>query len=288
MKNVKGIILAGGNATRLRPITSVITKQLLPIYDKPMIYYPLSILMLAKIKDIAIICAPEFKNSFKNLLGDGSQWGIKIKYLIQEKPEGIGQAYIIAEQFLQKQKSLMILGDNFLYGEGLTKILANTIKSKKPTIFGYEVNDPSRYGVLTLYKNKVTKIIEKPKIPDSNYAVTGLYFLDEKVAEYAKKIKKSKRGELEIVDILKIYLKKNILNTQLFGRGFNWFDTGTVDSLLDASNFVKSIQHRQGNIVGSPEEVSFRNKWIDDKSKLFDLNHKNSEYYKYIHEKLKN
>ena len=283
MNNTKGIILAGGMATRLFPITKTITKQLLPIYDKPMIYYPLTLLMLAKIRDIAIIVSPEQKKNFSSVLKDGSQWGIKLTYLVQNKPDGIGQAYIIAEKFLNNDNSLMILGDNLFYGNKIQLILKNILEKKIPSIFGYQVSDPERYGVISFNGNKVSKIIEKPKKPASNFVVTGLYYLDKNASKYAKKIKKSKRGELEISDILNIYLKNKNLHTELFGRGFAWLDTGTADSLLDASNFVKTIQARQGSIVGSPEEISLLNKWIS-KNKINNMIKTNnkSEYFNYL------
>ena len=282
--SVKGIILAGGQATRLFPITKVITKQLLPIYDKPMIYYPLSLLMLAKIKDIAIIISPEHKDSFVRLLGDGSQWGVKLTYLIQRKPEGIGQAYLIAEKFLKNQSSMMVLGDNIFYGNGLANILNSVSKKNSPTVFGYKVSDPTRYGVITFKQKKVIEIIEKPEKPKSNFAVTGLYFLDNKAPIYAKKIKKSSRGELEIADILNMYINKNKLVTKLLGRGFAWLDMGTIESLHSASNFVRTIQTRQGSLVGSPEEVSVINKWIS-KDKILKSNNNiyNSQYFKYLY-----
>ncbi len=283
MNNTKGIILAGGMATRLFPITKTITKQLLPIYDKPMIYYPLTLLMLAKIRDIAIIVSPEQKKNFSSVLKDGSQWGIKLTYLVQNKPDGIGQAYIIAEKFLNNDNSLMILGDNLFYGNKIQLILKNILEKKIPSIFGYKVSDPERYGVISFNGNKVSKIIEKPKRPASNFVVTGLYYLDKNASKYAKKIKKSKRGELEISDILNIYLKNKNLHTELFGRGFAWLDTGTADSLLDASNFVKTIQARQGSIVGSPEEISLLNKWISkNKIKNMIKTNNKSEYFNYL------
>ncbi len=283
MNNTKGIILAGGMATRLFPITKTITKQLLPIYDKPMIYYPLTLLMLAKIRDIAIIVSPEQKKNFYSVLKDGSQWGIKLTYLLQNKPDGIGQAYIIAEKFLNNNNSLMILGDNLFYGNKIQLILKNILEKKIPSIFGYKVSDPERYGVISFNGNKVTKIIEKPKRPASNFVVTGLYYLDKNASKYAKTIKKSKRGELEISDILNIYLKNKNLHTELFGRGFAWLDTGTADSLLDASNFVKTIQARQGSIVGSPEEISLLNKWISkNKIKNMIKTNNKSEYFNYL------
>ena len=283
MNNTKGIILAGGMATRLFPITKTITKQLLPIYDKPMIYYPLTLLMLAKIRDIAIIVSPEQKKNFYSVLKDGSQWGIKLTYLLQNKPDGIGQAYIIAEKFLNNNNSLMILGDNLFYGNKIQLILKNILEKKIPSIFGYKVSDPERYGVISFNGNKVSKIIEKPKKPASNFVVTGLYYLDKNASKYAKKIKKSKRGELEISDILNIYLKNKNLHTELFGRGFAWLDTGTADSLLDASNFVKTIQARQGSIVGSPEEISLLNKWISkNKIKNMIKTNNKSEYFNYL------
>lgn len=262
-KKRKGILLAGGKATRLFPITSSVSKQLLPVYDKPMIYYPLSVLMLAGIKEIAVIINPSHYKQFYYLLGDGSRYGIKLTYIIQEKPDGIAQSYLLAEKFLDGSPSLLILGDNIFFGVGFSSLLKKYSTNSRSSIFGYKVSNPARYGVLTFDKNKkIKKIEEKPKKPKSNYAVPGLYYLDSNASKYAKLLKPSNRGELEITSLLNIYIKKNKLNYQLIGRGYAWLDTGTTDSLLDAGNYVKTIQTRQGSLIGSPEEVAFGNGWI--------------------------
>lgn len=284
LKKRKGILLAGGSATRLFPITISVSKQLLPIYDKPMIYYPLSVLMLAGIRDIAIIVSPEYYKQFYSLLGDGSGYGIKLTYLIQEKPDGIAQSYLLAENFLDGSPSLLILGDNIFFGVGFSSLLKKYSSNQKSSIFGYKVSNPERYGVLTLDRNKKIKNIEeKPIKPKSNYAVTGLYFLDSNASKFAKLLKPSNRGELEITSLLNIYIKKNKLNYELMGRGYSWLDTGTTDSLLDAGNYVKTIQSRQGSLVGSPEEIALNNSWITRnffKKKIQTI--KSSEYAKYL------
>lgn len=260
----KGIILAGGSGTRLYPITMGISKQLLPVYDKPMIYYPLSTIMLAGVKDIAIITTPEDQSQFQHLLGDGSQWGIMITYIVQPSPDGLAQAYILAEKFLDQSPSVMVLGDNIFFGNDLSKLLHNAdTKSERASIFGYRVSDPERYGVVGMDNNgQVNSIIEKPENPLSHYAVTGLYFLDESAPERAKNVKKSERGELEITTLLESYLNDGLLDVELMGRGYAWLDTGTHASLLDAGNFVRTIEERQGLQTGCLEEISYAKGWI--------------------------
>ena len=264
---MKGIILAGGAGTRLYPLTLVTSKQLLPIYDKPMIYYPLSTLMLAGIKDILIISTPTDLPNFERLLGDGSRFGIKLSYKEQPSPDGLAQAFIIGEQFIQNEPCAMILGDNIFYGNGFSTILKkayeSAVKEKKATVFGYYVNDPERFGVVEFdEKGKVVSIEEKPKEPKSNYAVTGLYFYPGGVTEKAKCVTPSKRGELEITTLNEMYLQKGLLNVQLLECGFAWLDTGTMDSLATATSFVRVVQNRQGIEISAPEEISFKNGWI--------------------------
>ena len=263
---MKGIILAGGSGTRLYPLTIVTSKQLLPVYDKPMIFYPLSTLMLAGIKDILIITTPEDNESFVSLLGDGKQLGINISYEIQPSPDGLAQAFLIGEKFIGDESCALILGDNIFYGTGFSNVLKQAVKSAEngeATIFGYFVNDPERFGVVEFDENKnVISIEEKPKNPKSNFCVTGLYFYDKRVVDFAKKIKPSDRGELEITDLNNMYLKDKSIKVQLLGRGFAWLDTGTMDSLAEATGFVQTVQKMQGIVVSSPEEISFRNKWI--------------------------
>lgn len=261
---MKGIILAGGKGTRLWPATFGIPKSLIPIYDKPMIFYPLSTLMLAGIRDILIITTPESQENFKRTLGEGLDFGISILYKTQEKPKGIADAFIVGEDFIEKDDSCLVLGDNVFYGHGLTDMLKDATQKKEgATIFGYEVRDPQRYGVVGFDKNrKVTSIEEKPKDPKSNWAVVGLYFYDNNVVEIAKNLKPSARGEIEITDINKEYLKKGNLEVQLMGRGFAWLDTGTFESLSQASDYVKTIQDRQGLKVCCPYEIAYRNGWI--------------------------
>lgn len=261
----KGIILAGGSGTRLWPITMGVSKQLLPIYDKPMVYYPLSVLMLAGIREIALISTPEDQPAFIRLLGDGGQWGLSITYIIQPSPDGLAQAYLLAEDFLAGAPSAMVLGDNIFFGHGLPEILAAAVaQSVGGTVFGYRVADPERYGVVKFDADgTVRQIIEKPEVPPSNFAVTGLYFLDGSAPARAKAIQPSPRGELEIVDLLDSYLQDGTLSVQKMGRGFAWLDTGTHASLLDAGNFVRTLQARQGLQVGCPDEIAFRAGWID-------------------------
>jgi len=263
---MKGIILAGGSGTRLYPLTKAVSKQILPIYDKPMIYYPLSVLMLADIKDILIISTPRDIQTYKELFGDGSFLGIKISYKIQPSPDGLAQAFILGEEFIGKDNVCLVLGDNIFYGYGLPKILQTSAKLKKgAVVFGYYVNDPQRYGVVEFDENKnVIGIEEKPTDPKSNYAVTGLYFYDNSVIEKAKRIKPSKRGELEITDLNKLYLEEGTLKTELLGRGMAWLDTGTHESLIQASNFIASIEQRQGLKVSCIEEIAFRKGYIDE------------------------
>ena len=264
-KNRKGIILAGGIGSRLHPLTQVISKQLLPVFDKPMIYYPLSTLMLAGIKQIAIITTPQDLPKFKKLLRSGKQWGLKFSYIVQKKPNGIAEAFILARNFIKDSPSCLILGDNIYHGNNLSSILKEADEDKEnSTIFTYQVKDPERFGVLNLdRKGNPVKIVEKPKSPKSNLAITGLYFFPKDVVFRAKNLKPSKRGELEITDLNQSYLKDKKLKVKILNRGFTWMDTGTFDSLLEASNFISLVQNRQNTIVACPEEIAYRNKWIN-------------------------
>ena len=271
---MKGIVLAGGAGTRLYPLTMVTSKQLLPVYDKPMIYYPLSTLMLAGIKDILIISTPEDTPRFEHLLGDGSQFGVSLTYCVQPSPDGLAQAFILGEEFIGSEACAMVLGDNIFYGNGFGSILREAVadaeKNRRATVFGYYVNDPERFGVVAFDENgKATSIEEKPKNPKSNYAVTGLYFYPAGVSARAKLVMPSARGELEITTLNEMYLKEDLLDVQLLGRGFAWLDTGTMDSLVEAAEFVQMIEKRQGVKISAPEEIAFRNEWIS-KEKLLE------------------
>jgi glucose-1-phosphate thymidylyltransferase len=262
---MKGIILAGGTGSRLYPITLAVNKQLLPVYNKPMIYYPLTTLMLAGIKDILMIVNPGDESKYRDLLKDGSQWGIKIQYAVQDKPRGLADAFIVGESFIQKEPVALVLGDNLFYSEGLIQLLEKAASLKSGArIFGYTVRNPEEYGVVELDKNgKVTGLVEKPAQPKSNLAVPGLYFYDGKVSELAKSLKPSPRGEIEITDLNRLYLDKGELQVEVMGRGVAWLDTGSYDSLLQASQFIQTIETRQSLMIGCPEEIAYRKKWIN-------------------------
>jgi len=289
MTTRKGIILAGGSGTRLYPITIGVSKQLLPIYDKPMVYYPISVLMLAGIREIAIITTPQDQDQFRRTLGDGAPWGIDLTYIVQPAPEGLAQAYLLAEDFLAGAPSAMVLGDNIFFGHGLPDLMAEADQQAQGgTVFGYHVSDPERYGVVAFDgAGEVRAIIEKPEVPPSNYAVTGLYFLDGTAARRAAEVKPSARGELEITSLLESYLADGILSVKRMGRGYAWLDTGTHGSLLDAGNFVRTLEKRQGLQTGSPDEIAFQKGWIsaEDLAERAALFRKNS-YGSYLNDLL--
>ena len=285
---MKGIVLAGGSGTRLYPNTIATSKQLLPVYDKPMIYYPISVLMLAGIRDILIITTPDDINNFKKLLGDGSQFGLKFSYKIQPSPDGLAQAFILGEEFIGDDSVALVLGDNIFYGHGFTSMLKKASRSaqteNRATVFGYRVKDPERFGVIEFdSKGRAVSIEEKPQNPKSNYAVTGLYFYDNKVVEYAKTLKPSKRGELEITDLNRIYLENDNLNVAILGRGFSWLDTGTHKSLLQAGLYVQAIEENQGVKIACLEEIACQMKFLKNEQIIEKMkNYKNNEYYSYV------
>lgn len=285
---MKGIILAGGAGTRLYPLTMVTSKQLLPVYDKPMIYYPLSTLMLAGIKDILIISTPSDTPRFKELLGDGSHFGISLSYKVQPSPDGLAQAFLLGEEFIGDDACAMVLGDNIFYGAGFSTILkqaAQNAQNGRATVFGYHVDDPERFGIVEFDENgKVISVEEKPENPKSNYAITGLYFYDKDVVGYAKQVKPSARGELEITTLNEIYLNKGRLDVKLLGRGFAWLDTGTMDSLVEAANFVQTVEKRQGIKISAPEEIAYKNGWITKDQLLASAEkYGKSPYGKHLH-----
>jgi glucose-1-phosphate thymidylyltransferase len=286
----KGIILAGGSGTRLYPVTQSISKQLLPVYDKPMIYYPLSVLMLAGIRDILIISTPQDIPRFQDLLKDGAQWGLNIQYCIQPSPNGLAEAFILGENFIENDLSALILGDNIFYGHDLNDLLLNAMqKEDGATIFAYHVQDPERYGVVEFNQNnKAVSLEEKPKNPKSNYAITGLYFYDKDVVNMAETLKPSARGELEITDLNQLYLDQQKLQVEIMGRGYAWLDTGTHESLLNASQFIATIEKRQGLKIACPEEISFNQDWIDDTQlEKLAVPLLNNQYGQYLHQVLK-
>jgi glucose-1-phosphate thymidylyltransferase len=285
----KGIILAGGSGTRLYPATQVVSKQLLPVYDKPMIYYPLSILMLAEIKDILIISTPHDIGRFEQLLGDGSQWGVNLEYAVQQSPDGLAQAFLIGEDFLSGSPACLILGDNIFYGNGITQLLKQAINKPGASVFAYHVSDPARYGVVEFDHNqKAISLEEKPKLPKSNYAVTGLYFYDADVVKYAKTIKPSARGELEITDLNKIYLECGLLNVETLDRGFAWLDTGTHQSLLEAANFIQTVENIQGIKIACLEEIALHKGFITlDTVRDMVINMGKSTYAEYLRKIIK-
>ena len=269
---MKGIVLAGGSGTRLYPITQGVSKQLLPIYDKPMIFYPVSVLMLAGIRDILIISTPDDMPSFQRLLGDGSQFGVNFSYAIQPSPDGLAQAFILGDAFIGDEPCAMVLGDNIFYGNGFSRLLRAAVENAengRATVFGYYVNDPERFGIVEFDETgKVISVEEKPQHPKSNYCITGLYFYDNRVVDMAKRVKPSARGELEITDLNRFYLEDGTLNVQLLGRGYAWLDTGTMDSLVDAADFVRTIETRQGSQIAALEEIAFNEGWIDRETLL--------------------
>jgi len=289
MKKTKGIILAGGKATRLYPLTYVVSKQLLPVYNKPMIYYPLSVLMLAGIKDVLIISTPDALPKFEELFSDGKRLGLNISYKIQEKPNGLAEAFILGEEFIGDDNASLVLGDNIFYGHGLSHIVTRAAeKNDGATIFAYYVPDPHRHGIVELDSNKkAVRIVEKPKDPKSNWAVPGLYFYDNEVIKIAKNVKPSARGELEITDINNEYLKRGKLHVELFGRGFSWLDAGTYNSLIDSSMFIKTIEERQGIMIGCIEEIAYRKGFINKQQLLENTKLLNSDYGQYL-EKIAN
>ena len=289
MKNRKGIILAGGSGTRLYPLTLAISKQIMPVYDKPMIYYPLSVLMEANIREVLIITTPRDSETFKTLLGDGSQWGMKFEYKVQAEPRGLADAFIIGEEFIGEDNVAMILGDNMFYGSHLTEMLKRANEREESTIFGYQVKDPRAYGVVEIDENgKAISIEEKPEKPKSNYAVPGLYFYSNDVVQIAKNVKPSARGEIEITSINEEYMKQNRLYVETFGRGMTWFDTGTHDALLETASFVQTIEKRQGMQVCCPEEIAYQKGWINNEqlSVLADKYIK-TDYGKYLKDLIK-
>lgn len=282
---MKGIILAGGSGTRLHPATLAVNKQLLPVYDKPMIYYPLSVLMAADIRDILIISSPAFISNYESLFGDGSDWGLRVQYKVQEKPDGLAQAFTIGEEFIGSDNVALVLGDNIFFGSGLSDLLSRARSRKSgATVFAYEVEDPERYGVVELAANgRALSLEEKPSSPKSRHAVTGLYFYDNKVIEYAKELKPSERGEYEITDLNRVYMNKDALFVEQMSRGYAWLDTGTHDSLLEAAEFVRVIQHRQGTRIACIEEIAFENGWISKQQLIvFGRRYEKTAYGRYL------